>query len=273
MNTANGALGGPGPFRDDLLSGENVIVTGGGTGLGRGIALALSAVGASVVLTSRKRENIAATAAEIRSLGGDAHSIPCNVRDYDAVSQMVADAEDLVGPVRLLVNNAGATFTSPAEDLSINGFRAVVETDIYGTFHCCQALGRRLIVRGNGGSIVNITSSSPHTGNPGRIHGGAGKAGVESMTKTLAVEWGPHQIRVNALAPGYTPTAGANQATQSSDEKLAKRVSQVPLGRVGTLSDIAWPTVFLLSDAAAFVNGFTLLVDGGRLLQAGRGRE
>src|SRR5690606_7303372 len=124
--------------------------------------------------------------------------------------------------------------------------RAVVETDIFGTFYCCQVLGRRLIERGEGGSIVNITSSSPHTGNPGRIHGGAGKAGVESMTKTLAVEWGRHQIRVNAVAPGYTPTAGADAATRSSDEKVAKRITQVPLGRVGTLADIAWPTVFLL---------------------------
>lgn len=261
------------PFRADLLKGEKAIVTGGGSGLGRGIALALASVGASVVLTSRKQENIDAVAAEIRALGGDAHAIACNIRDYDAVRQMVADAEDLVGPVRLLVNNAGATFTSPAEELSINGFRAVIETDIYGTFHCCQALGRRLIERGAGGSIVNITSSSPHTGNPGRIHGGAGKAGVDSMTKTLAVEWGPHQIRVNAVAPGYTPTAGVDKATLATDEKVANRSAQVPLGRVGTLADIAWPTVFLLSEAAAFVNGITLIADGGRLLQAGRGKE
>lgn len=273
MSNDKPGFDGPSPFRDDLLKGETAIVTGGGTGLGRGIALALSAVGAKVVLTSRKAENIEATAEEIRSLGGEAHAVTCNIRDYDAVGEMVAAAEDLAGPVRLLVNNAGATFTTPAEDLTPNGFRAVVETDIFGTFYCCQALGRRLIERGKGGSIVNITSSSPHTGNPGRIHGGAGKAGVESMTKTLAVEWGKHQIRVNAVAPGYTPTDGADQATRSSDAKVAHRVTQVPLGRVGTLSDIAWPTVFLLSDAAAFVNGFTIIADGGRILQVGRGME
>jgi NAD(P)-dependent dehydrogenase (short-subunit alcohol dehydrogenase family) len=262
------------PFRDDLLAGEAVIVTGGGTGLGRGIALALAAVGAKVVVSSRKLENIAAVADTITASGGIAKAIVCNVRDHDAVEAMVAAAEDALGPVRLLVNNAGATFTVPAEDLTDNGLRAVIETDIFGTFYCCQALGRRLIKRGDGGSIVNITSTSPNTGNPGRIHGGAGKAGVESITKSLAVEWGPHQIRVNAVAPGYVPTDGVDKATLASDDAIrAARAATVPLGRVGRVEDIAWPTVFLLSDAASYINGATLVADGGRWLSSGRGKE
>jgi NAD(P)-dependent dehydrogenase (short-subunit alcohol dehydrogenase family) len=262
------------PFRSDLLAGEAAIITGGGTGIGRGIALALAAAGAKVVVTSRKLENITAVAEEIDAAGGVATAVACDIRNHEAVEAMVAQAEESLGPIRLLVNNAGATFTSAAEDLSVNGFRAVVETDIFGTFYCCQSLGRRLIQRGTGGSIVNITSTSPNTGNPGRIHGGAGKAGVESMTKSLAVEWGPHQIRVNAVAPGYVPTAGVDKATLAADQEVRdRRAASVPLGRVGTVDDIAWATLFLLSDAAAYVNGATLVVDGGRWLSSGRGKE
>lgn len=268
-----GSLRGRIPFREDLLAGEVAIVTGGGTGLGRGIALALAAVGAKVVVTSRKEENIRRVADEINASGGIAVSIPCNIREIEAVEAMFVQAEAAFGPVRLLVNNAGATFTQPAEEITPNGFRAVIETDIFGTFYCCQAFGRRLIERGSGGSIVNITSTSPNTGNPGRIHGGAGKAGVDSMTKTLAVEWGPHQIRVNAVAPGYVPTAGVDRATVADESRAVERAMTVPLRRNGLIEDIAWPTVFLLSEAASYVNGATLVADGGRWLSTGRGKE
>lgn len=186
---------------------------------------------------------------------------------------MVRDAEAALGPVNVLVNNAGATFTAPAETLSPNAFRAVVETDTFGTFYACQEVGRRWIERGTGGAILNITSTSPLTGNPGRIHGGVGKAGVDSLTKSLAVEWGRHGIRVNSLAPGYTPTAGVNRATRVKDapeEHLAKLGAAVPLGRVGTVWDIMWPAVFLVSPAAGFINGAALIVDGGKWLSSGR---
>lgn len=270
---ATSLLRGTIPFRSDLLKDEIAIVTGGGTGIGRGIALALAAVGATVVVTSRKEENLRRVAGEIRSPGGTAEAIPCDVRDPDAVERMFAKVDDLLGSPRLLVNNAGATFTVDAEKLTPNGFRAVVETDMFGTFYCCQSLGRRAIERGTGGAIVNITSTSPNTGNPGRIHGGAGKAGVESIMKSLAVEWGPHQIRSNSIAPGYVPSEGVNRATLTDANKIAERSSRAPLGRHGEIEDIAWATVFLLSDAASYVTGCTLVVDGGTWLSSGRGKR
>lgn len=261
------------PFRSDLLAGQVAIVTGGGTGLGRGIAHALASVGAKVVLASRKLENLQAVAEEITRAGGTAVPIACDVRDPVAVEAMVEEAEARLGPVSILVNNAGATFTVDAEKLSPNGFRAVVETDTFGTFYCSQSFGKRLIERGQGGAIVNITSTSPSTGNPGRIQGGAGKAGVESMTKTLAVEWGPHQIRVNSVAPGVVPTRGSDAGTRAEGKTDAERTTSVPLGRVGTPRDIALATVFLVSDAASYITGCTLIVDGARSLSTGRGKE
>lgn len=261
------------PFRADLLAGQAAIVTGGGTGLGRGIAIALAAVGAKVAVTSRKLENLTAVAEEITRAGGTAVAIQCDIRDPAAVEAMVAEAETRLGPVSILINNAGATFTIDAEKLTPNGFRAVVETDTFGTFYCSQSFGRRVIARGGGGSIVNITSTSPSTGNPGRIHGGAGKAGVDSMTKTLAVEWGPHQIRVNAVAPGVVPTHGSDAGTHAEGKSDDLRSASVPLGRVGTPQDIAWATVFLVSDAASYISGTTLIVDGARWLSTGRSKE
>lgn len=269
MNVDPAAL----PFRPDLLAGQAAIVTGGGTGLGRGIAIALAQVGAKVAVASRKMENLTAVADEITAMGGTAVAIQCDVRDHEAVEAMVAEAEERLGPISILINNAGATFTVDAEKLSPNGFRAVVEIDTFGTFYCSQSFGKRVIARGTGGSIVNITSTSPSTGNPGRIHGGAGKAGVESMTKTLAVEWGPHQIRVNSVAPGVVPTHGSDAGTAATGKPEDLRSASVPLGRVGTPQDIAWATVFLVSDAASYVSGCTLIVDGARWLSTGRGKE
>lgn len=258
------------PFRADLLAGQAAIVTGGGTGIGRGIALALAEVGAKVAVASRKLENLQAVVDEITAAGGTAVAIQCDVRDPAAVDAMVEEAERRLGPITILINNAGATFTVDAEKLSPNGFRAVLEIDTFGTFYCSQSFGKRAIARGTGGAIVNITGAQPAAGNPGRIHGGAGKAGVESMTKTLSVEWGPYGIRVNSLAPGTVATHGADAGTGVEDQSLAQRSSSVPLGRLGTPRDIALATLFLVSDAASYITGATLMVDGARSLFRGR---
>ncbi|PBC56155.1 2,4-dienoyl-CoA reductase [Rhodococcus sp. ACPA1] len=262
------------PFVPGLLAGSAAIVTGGGSGIGRQIALGLAECGARVVVSGRRRDVLDDVCDQIQGIGGEAIAATCDVRDPESVAALVASAEDAVGPIDLLVNNAGATFTCPSEELTPNGFRAVVETDAFGTFYTCQEFGRRVIARGTGGAILNITSTSPFTGNPGRIHGGVGKAGVESLTKSLAVEWGPHDIRVNALAPGYTPTAGVDRATGVSDnavnDDLQRLADSVPLGRVGTVDEIAWPAVFLLSPAASFINGAVIVVDGGKWLSSGR---
>jgi 2,4-dienoyl-CoA reductase [(3E)-enoyl-CoA-producing], peroxisomal len=259
------------PFRPDLLRGSAALVTGGGSGLGRAIAMALARCGARVVVSGRRTEALQKVVADIEALGGAADAVQCDVRDPEAVESAVARAETAAGPIDVLVNNAGATFSAPAAELSPRAFRAVVETDAFGTFYMCQAIGRRLIDRGAGGAILNITSTSPMTGNPGRVHGGVGKAGVDSITKSLAVEWGHHGIRVNALAPGYTPTAGVDRATRVTDADQERLAGAVPLGRVGTVADIAWAAAFLVSPAASFINGTTLIVDGGKWLSSGRG--
>ena len=231
----------------------------------------MAGCGATVVVAGRRLERLETAAAAIGGAGGRAQAVVCDVRDPAAVEAMVTAAEEAFGPVSILVNNAGATFTVRAEDLSPNGFRSVVETDAFGTFYVCQAVGRRLIAGGGGGAVRNITSTSPYTGNPGRVHGGVGKAGVESLTKSLAVEWGPYGIRVNSLAPGYTPTAGVDRATGVADDaEVARRAAAVPLGRVGRLTDIVWPAVFLLSPAASYITGASLVVDGARWLSTGR---
>ncbi|WP_141216144.1 MULTISPECIES: SDR family oxidoreductase [Nocardiaceae] len=264
------------PFSADLLAGSTAIVTGGGSGLGRGIAIGLAACGASVAVTGRRREKLDSVVQEIEAAGGTASAATCDVRDPVAVEAMMTTVEDAIGPADLLVNNAGATFTLPTLDMSPNAFRAVVETDAFGTFYLCREFGRRRVASKAGGAILNITSTSPYTGNPGRVHGGVGKAGVDSLTKSLAVEWGPYGIRVNALAPGYTPTRGVDAATGVSpdedehDAHLAGIAAGVPLQRVGVVEDILWPAVFLMSSAARFVNGATLVVDGGKWLSSGR---
>lgn len=260
-------------FGADALRESAAIVTGGGSGLGRGIALGLALCGARVAVVGRRPDRLEAVVGEIESVGGVAVALTCDVRDAEAIARTVADATSALGSVDLLVNSAGATFTVASEELTPNGFRAVVETDAFGTFFMCQAVARRLLAAGTPGAMLNITSTSPITGNPGRLAGGVGKAGVDSMTKSLATEWGPRGIRLNSLAPGYTPTTGVNAATllaDGDDDRLAARARSVPLRRVGEIADIVWPAVFLLSPAASYITGTALIVDGGKVLASGR---
>ncbi|MCK9486774.1 MAG: glucose 1-dehydrogenase [Dehalococcoidia bacterium] len=259
----------PSTFPADMLAGQAAIVTGGGSGIGFGIAQAMVQHGARVVIAARKMERLEAAAERLRADGGEALAVQCDIRDADQVEAMVQRTEEAFGPVRMLVNNAGATFWSKAEDLSPNGWRSVIDIDVNGTFFCSQAVARRMIPRGDGGAIVSITSTSPWTGNANRTNGGAGKAAVSSMMKSLAVEWGPHGIRLNEIAPGAIPTQGVTE--QLGAHKAPDEDRNVPLGRVGTPADIANAVLFLMSDAASFMTGNTLVVDGGAWFASKRG--
>lgn len=245
-------------FLPGFLAGQTAIITGGGTGLGFGIAQALSRFGANVVLTARKLERLEAAAERIRATGGQALAVQCDIRDAEQVERMVQQTEDTFGRIHMLVNNAGATFFSKAEDLSPNGWRSIIDIDINGTFLCSQAVAKRMI-RDGGGAMVFITNATPGSGNPYRTNGGAGKAALAAMVRSLAVEWGGYGIRINEVGPGSIPTEAIGAMGENAEDAAAR----IPLGRVGTPADVADATLFLMSDAASFLTGTRIVVDGG----------
>ena len=203
-------------FATRVLEGQTAIVTGGGTGIGLAIARALGKLGATVALASRNQEHLDAGAADLRRDGSTALTVPVDVRDPAAVDAMVASVVEQTGRIDILVNNAAGNFICRAEDLSPNGWNAVIGIVLNGSFYCSRAVGRHMIARGGGGSIVSILANYAWTGSPGTIHSASAKAGVMAMTQTLAVEWAPHRIRVNAVAPGPIESPGAARQLWSS---------------------------------------------------------
>ena len=248
------------------LSGRVALVTGGGTGLGREIALELARLGASVAVCGRRREPLDETVA---SIGESAFAVQCDVREPDQVAAAFDAAEEALGPVTTLVNNAAGNFVVQAEDLSPNGWRAVVGIVLDGTFFCSRELARRLIERGAGGEILNMVATYAWTGGPGTVHSAAAKAGVVNLTRTLAVEWARHGIRVNALAPGPVDTPQAAEKLWPTEEIRAALLAKIPLGRFGSADDVRNAAAFLLSDYAAYVTGEVVTVDGGSWLEKG----
>lgn len=261
MSAENGNDG----FRADTLAGQVALVTGGGTGIGRGISLALARHGADVVLASRKRQHNEPTAEEIRSLGRRALVLELDVRDRDRVAGAVEQAMEELGRLDHLINNAAGNFLVRASDLSENGWRAVVDIVLTGTFNVSQAVYPIMREAGDG-SIVNITTTYVETGAPFMAHSGAAKAGVLNLTRSLAVEWGPAGVRVNAVAPGLVrETEGARRLAESIG-LVDRYLAQVPLGRLTAVEDVASAVLFLSSPLAAHVTGVQLTVDGGASL-------
>lgn len=262
----------PGVFRTDLLAGRVALVTGGGTGIGFGIAASLAAAGAEVAIASRKPDHLEPAATKLRATGAKVSTVPVNVREPDSVGEMVRQVAGKHGRLDILVNNAAGNFYAPSASLSPNAWRAVVETDLYGTFYCCQA-AYPLMKEQGGGRIISISMTLHYRGWPLMAHATAAKAGVDALTRTLALEWARDRITVNAVAPGPVPTEGVKKAftppgADAPDlfgmEKHAAET--IPLGRWGTPQDIGDTVTFLASSAGDWITGAVIVVDGGSWL-------
>ena len=257
----------PPPLGTSALSagtydGSVVIVTGGGTGLGKAIATEFGRLGASVGILSRDARHRAAGVAAVEEAGGRAVAAPCDIRDPDAIATAFDAVESELGPIDILVNNAAGNFPVPAEDMSPNAWRTVVDIVLNGTFLCSRDLARRLIPAEQDGAIVNVGASYAWTGGPGFAHSAAAKAGVKNLTETLAVEWAPYGIRVNGLVPGLMPHEDETAAIAAVPGKYEGQDSRVPAGRVGFPRELAWAATYLCSPYATYISGHSLVVDG-----------
>jgi peroxisomal 2,4-dienoyl-CoA reductase len=290
-------------FNPDLLKGRAALVTGGGTGIGRGIALAFASYGCDVAISSRKPEHLVPTAAEIERLGVRSLALPADVRDYAQVEAAVGRMMDTFGRFDILVNGAAGNFICLAENLSANGFGTVVDIDLKGTFNVSRAAFQHLRaggerprpsraetsrgigesvragggapapveerLAGSGGVILNISATLQLLGTVGQSHASAAKAGIDSLTRSLAVEWGPSGIRVNGLAPG--PVDGTEGVKRLVNPAARRHIEQsCPLGRMATIDEVAQAAVYLCSDASAFITGVTVVIDGGLWLRSAR---
>ncbi|MBL9105233.1 MAG: SDR family oxidoreductase [Myxococcales bacterium] len=248
-------------FRPGLFAGQTVVVTGGGSGIGRCTAHELAALGAHVVLIGRKQAKLAATAEEIAQDGGEASYFPCDIRDEEAVKAAVASVLSARGRIHGLVNNAGGQFPAPLSAISQKGFETVVRTNLVGGFLFAREVFSQCMAN-HGGGIVNIVADMWRS-MPGMGHSGAARAGMVNFTQTAAVEWASCGVRVNAVAPGWIASSGLDHYEGTMAKALIPRLrAGVPLGRLGTEAECSAAIVFLLSEAAAFISGTTLRVDG-----------
>lgn len=239
-----------------------VFVTGAGTGLGKAIALEFARLGAAVVIASRSDEHLDAGREALEALGADVVATRCDIRDAAEIARAFDAAEESFGLPAVLVNNAAANFGVPAEDMSPNAWRTVVDITLTGTFLCAREFGRRHLSAGRPGSIVNIGASYAWTGGPGFAHSAAAKAGVKNLTESLAVEWGPYGIQVNALVPGLFPHEDMTADIQRNLAGTHDKDRTQPALRVGQRQELGWAATFLASPYARFISGHTLVVDG-----------
>jgi len=254
-------------FVEGVLNGHVAFVTGGGTGITGGVARALAEAGASVALISRKTEHLEPAAAAISANGGKAFAFAADVREPEAVEKAVAATIEQFGKIDIVVNGAAGNFLCKAEDLSPNGFGTVVDIDLKGTFNVCRATFEQL--KQTQGQVLNISATLHYLGTPMQLHVSAAKAGVDALTRNLAVEWGRYGIRVNGIAPG--PIEDTEGMKRLVPEPIKERLKKnIPLGRFGRIADIETAAVFLCSEAASFINGVTIVVDGGQWLAGNR---
>jgi NAD(P)-dependent dehydrogenase (short-subunit alcohol dehydrogenase family) len=256
-------------FQKDLLKGRSILVTGGGTGLGRSMALRFAELGANLFLVARREEPLKKTVEEIRAAGGHAGYSSADIRNYEAVENAMEAAEKEFGSVDTLVNNAAGNFIARTEKLSPNAFNAVLGIVLQGTFFCTLALGKKWIARKQPGTILNIvtTYASANSGSGFVVPSACAKAGVLALTRSLAVEWARHHIRLNAIAPGPFPTEGAWSRLLPSKDLEERARNHHPMKRFGRHEELANLATYLLSEQAAYVNGECVVIDGGLWLR------
>ncbi len=254
-------------LRPGTFDGSTVLVTGGGTGLGKAIASEFARLGAAIVIASRSTGHLEAGRAAMEQLGAPVTTAACDIRDAAAVAAAFDAAEEAFGLPDVLVNNAAANFPVPAEDMSPNAWRSVVDITLNGTFNCTRELGRRHLAAGTPASVINIGASYAWTGGPGFAHSAAAKAGVKSLTESLAVEWGPYGIQVNCLVPGLFPHEDMTTDIRSSLDRTSDKDACQPALRVGERQELGWAATFLASPYGRFISGHTLVVDGANWLR------
>ncbi|MBZ5539147.1 MAG: SDR family oxidoreductase [Acidobacteriia bacterium] len=256
-------------FKEEMLKGRAVFLTGGGTGLGKSMALRLAGLGARLFVVGRREEPLRETCEEIRRAGGVASYAICDVRDYSAVEAAAGAAEEQFGRIDTLVNGAAGNFIARTEKLTPNAFNAVVGIVLHGTFHCTQVFGKRWIAAKQPGNVLNIvtTYAAANCGSGFIVPSACAKAGVLAMTTSLAVEWAKYRIRVNAIAPGPFPTEGAWSRLMPSKQFEEHAIEKHPMKRFGRHEELANLAAFLLSDMAEYINGECVVIDGAQWLR------
>ncbi|UKS31365.1 SDR family oxidoreductase [Paenibacillus sp. HWE-109] len=254
-------------FDESLLKDKVILITGGGTGLGRAMGEKFLTLGAKLAITSRREEVLVKAAAEMGHDGKEVFYHSCDVRDAQQVAEMVSAVEEHYGRVDVLINNAAGNFASPTENLSPRAVDAVLNIVLHGTFYTTLEVGKRWIEQGRGGTMLNIVTSYASTGSGFVVPSAAAKAGVLALTRSLAVEWARYGIRQVAIAPGLFPTDGAWSRLAPTPELSEKLLNRVPLGRVGEKDELANLAAYLISDFAAYINGEVITIDGGEWLQ------
>ena len=242
--------------------GRSVFITGGGTGLGKAIATEFGRLGASLVVASRKPEHLESARSMFAEVGAEGIAVGCDIRDADAIETAFDAAAETFGLPDVLINNAAANFPVPAEDMSPNAWRSVVDITLGGTFLCSRAFARRHLAARTPGSIINVGASYAWTGGPGFAHSAAAKAGVKNLTETLAVEWGPYGIQVNGLVPGLFPHEDMTADITANLDRAPGTDDRQPAMRTGQRRELGWAATFLASPYARFISGHTLVVDG-----------